>query len=111
MAVGAGMYLLGTGTTVLVVLIQTIFHKDLWVVKQATRAQVVFQVQNEKEAFEKISRELETYSICMHQFKWQWKGNDMFHLRCQVVIPPQYGREEIAEIFMQIKEVEAFEVI
>jgi len=47
----------------------------------------------------------------MHQFKWQRKGNDMFHLRCQVVIPPQYGREEIAEIFMQIKEVEAFEVI
>ena len=111
MAVGAGMYLLGTGTTVLVVLIQTIFHKDLWVVKQATRAQVVFQVQNEKEAFEKISKELETYNICMHQFKWQRKGKDMFHLRCQVVIPSQYGRGEIAEIFMQIKEVEAFEVI
>lgn len=111
MAAGAGMYALSIGTTLLVVLIQMIFHKDLWVVKQATRAQVVFQVKNEKQAFGKIAKELENYNICMHQFKWQRKDNNLFQLRCQVVIPSQYEREEIAEIFMQMKEVEGFEVI
>lgn len=111
MAVGAGMYAISIGTTLLVVAIQMVFHKDLWIVKQATRAQVVFRVENEKKAFEKISKELNEYNVCMHQFKWERKGKNEFQLRCQVVIPAQYSREEIAGIFTGMAEVEAFEVI
>lgn len=111
MAVGAGMYTLSIVTTILVVLIQMVFHKDLWIVKQATRAQVVFRMENEKQAFEKITKELEEHRVLMHQFKWERKGKNEFQLRCQVVIPADYTREEIVGIFTGITEVESFEVI
>ena len=111
MAAGAGMYALSMITTLLVLLIQMVFHKNLRIVKQATRAQIVFRVANEKSAFEKITKELEQYSICMHQFKWERKGKNEFQIRCQVVIPANYSREEIVGIFTGITEVEAFEVI
>ena len=111
MAAGAGMYALSMITTLLVLLIQMVFHKNLRIVKQATRAQIVFRVANEKSAFETITKELEQYSICMHQFKWERKGKNEFQIRCQVVIPANYSREEIVGIFTGITEVEAFEVI
>lgn len=111
MAVGAGMISIGIATTALVVLIQTIFHKDLWVVKHAKRAQVVFLVENEKYAFDKITKELEHYNITMQQFKWQRKGDRLFQLRCQVIIPSKFEKEEIAEVFMKMPEVDAFEVV
>lgn len=60
------------------VLIQTVCHKDLWIVKQATRARVVFLVSNEKDAFGKISSDLNGYNISISQFKWERKGKNVF---------------------------------
>ena len=111
MAMGAGMYGIGIVTTILVVSIQTLFHKNLWVVKQATRAKAVFLLTNEKEAFEKVTKELGSYDISMNQFKWERKGENVFQLRCQVLIPSKYGKEDIFEIFTGLEEVESFEVI
>lgn len=111
MAVGAGMYPISIGTTLLVVLIQTVCHKDLWVVKQATRARVVFLVSNEKDAFGKISSELNGYNISISQFKWERKGKNVFQVRCQVLIPARYSKEEIVNLFAGLDEVESFEII
>lgn len=111
MAMGAGMYGIGIVTTILVVSIQTLFHKNLWVVKQATRAKAVFLLTNEKEAFEKVTKELGSYDISMNQFKWERKGENVSQLRCQVLIPSKYGKEDIFEIFTGLEEVESFEVI
>lgn len=111
MAVGAGMYGIGIVATVLVVTIQTLFHKNLWVAKQATRVRVIFLIPSEKKCFERISKELDGYNLCMDQFKWERKGKNEFQLRCQVVIPAKYTKEEIVEIFTGLEEVESFEII
>ena len=111
MAFGAGMYALGAGTTLIMLVLQWALHKNLWIVKQPTRAQVNFRLSNDRQAYEKVSNELEQYKISMYQFKWERKSNDTFLLRCQVVIPSGFTRDDIVEIFTGMEEVETFEVI
>ena len=111
MALGAGMYVLGIGTTFIMLITQWVLHKNLWIVKQSTRAQVSFRLSNDRQAYEKISKELEKYKITMSQFKWERKSNKTFQLRCQVFIPSGFSREDIVSIFTGMEEVETFEVI
>lgn len=111
MALGAGMYVLGIGTTLIMLITQWLLHKNLWIVKQPTRAQVSFRLNNDRQAYEKVSNELEKYHITMSQFKWERKNNNTFQLRCQVFIPSGFSREDIVGIFTGMDEVETFEVI
>ena len=80
-------------------------------VKQATRARVVFQITNEKKGFEKITRELNEYNVSINQFKWERKGKNVFQLRCQVLVPAKYSKEDIVEMFTKMEELESFEII
>lgn len=111
MAFGSGMYALGTGTTLIMLVLQWALHKNLRIVKQPTRAQVSFRLNNDRKAYERVSNELERYKISMYQFKWERKSNDTFLLRCQVVIPSGFSRDDIIGIFTGMDEVETFEVI
>lgn len=111
MAIGAGMYALGTGTTVMVVLGQMFLHKNLWIVKQPVRAMAAFHIENGKGGYERITKELEQYGIHMNQFKWQRKNKNSLQLRCQVIIPAKYTRDEIVRIFTNMQELDAFEIL
>lgn len=111
MAFGAGMYALGIGTTLIILVLQWALHKNLWIVKQPTRAQVSFHLDNDRRAYEKVSNQLEQHKISMYQFKWERKSNNTFLLRCQVVIPSDFSRDDIVGIFAGMDEVETFEVI
>lgn len=53
MAFGAGMYVLGIGTTLIMVILQWALHKNLWIVKQPVKAQVSFRLDNDRQAYEK----------------------------------------------------------
>jgi len=68
-------------------------------------------VSNEKDAFGKISSELNGYNISISQFKWERKGKNVFQVRCQVLIPARYSKEEIVNLFAGLDEVESFEII
>ena len=65
----------------------------------------------ERQAYEKVSEELAKYKIEMSQFKWERNNNSTFQLRCQVLIPSEFSREDIVGIFTGMDEVETFEVI
>ena len=47
MAFGAGMYILGFGVTALVLGMQYVLHRNLWIVRQTIRAQVVFHIEHD----------------------------------------------------------------
>lgn len=66
---------------------------------------------NEKDAFGKISSELNGYNISISQFKWERKGKNVFQVRCQVLILARYSKEEIMNLFAGLDEVESFEII
>lgn len=111
MAIGSGMYPLGIGTTVIVLLSQLLLHKNIWLCKQPSRAQVEFRVDNDKGIYEKLVKDLEMNKITMHQFRWVRKSKNIMQLRCQVVIPAHFTRDEIVNIFTNMAELETFELI
>lgn len=111
MAIGAGMYEVGIASTVLVILVQTVFHKNLWLFKRATRARVVFVTVQGEGGFDKITQELNEFRVIITQLKWERKENDLCHIRCQVLIPAKYKKEDIVRIFSSMEDVDSFEII
>lgn len=111
MAFGAGMYVMGLGATALVLLMQYLLHRNLWIVKQTIRAQVVFHVEHDAGEYEKVLEKLEGYQIHVQQFKWEKINSDSFQISCHVTIPARYTKEEIISIFAKMPETENFEIV
>ena len=109
MAIGAGMYSVGIGTMLLVIVIQLILHMNLTIFKKPTKGHVLFLLNNDDEVFERIEKELSSYHIRMNQFKWERKSDDTIRLRCQVVIPAKYDKSEVIRIITSFSELETFE--
>ena len=59
MALGAGLYSLGIGTTVIVLVAQVVFHSRLSIFREQTRAMLVFKT--EKGSYEGLLQKLEAY--------------------------------------------------
>lgn len=111
MAFGAGMYVMGFGATALVLLMQYLLHRNLWIVKQTIRAQVVFHVEHDAGEYEKVLEKLEGYQIHVQQFRWEKINSDSFQISCHVTIPARYTKEEIISIFAKMPETENFEIV
>ncbi len=111
MAFGAGMYAIGIGTTILVLLLQFCLNSNLWIVRQPIRVQVTFHFDEENRNYEKLIKKLESQKIDMHQFAWERKNKNAFLMKCQLLVPSSYDRDEIVALFTGMPEVEMFEII
>ena len=109
MAIGAGMYAVGIGTMLLVLVLQLILHMNLTIFKKPIKGHVLFVLNGDNGAFERIEKELTSYHIRMNQIKWERKNEGVIRLRCQIVIPPKYDRNEALRIITNISELETFE--
>jgi len=109
MAIGGGMYGIGVGTMLLVIIIQLILHMNVKIARKPTKGHVVFTLSNDSSDFERIEKELASYRIQMHQFKWERKSKNVVRLRCQVFIPAKYDKSEMIRIITGISELETFE--
>lgn len=111
MALGAGMYAMGIGTTFVMLFIQWVLHKNLWVVKQPTRVQVCFRLPQGVEDYDKLMVKIEYHKMTLYQIKWDKKSSSGSSMRCFAVVPANYGRDDIIRIFATMDEVESFELI
>lgn len=111
MALGAGMYAMGIGTTLIMLFIQWVLHKNLWIVKQPTRVQVCFRLPRGIEDYDKLMEKIESYKMTLYQIKWDKKGSLGPSMRCFAIVPARYGRNDIIRIFTTMDEVESFEMI
>ena len=111
MALGAGMYAMGLGTTVIMLLIQWVLHKNLWIVKQPTRIQVCFRLPQGMEDYNRLMEKSDSYKMTLYQIKWDKKGSAGPSMRCFAIVPANYGRNDIICIFAGMDEVESFELI
>lgn len=111
MAFGAGMYGMGISVTVLILIMQYLLHRNLWIVKHTIRAQVVFHIEHDAGEYEKVLEKLEQYHIHVQQFRWEKINGESFHISCHVTIPAHYTKEEIISIFAGMPETENFEIV
>lgn len=111
MALGSGMYVMSIGTTVIMLFIQWVLHKNLWVVKQPTRVQVCFRLPQGMRDYEKLMEKTDSYRMMLYQIKWDKNGISGPSMRCFAIVPACYGRNDIIRMFTTMDEVESFELI
>lgn len=111
MAFGAGLYVMGISVTILILVMQYLLHRNLWIVKQTIRAQVVFHIEHDAGEYEKVLEKLEQYHIHVQQFRWEKINSESFQINCHVTIPARYTKEEIISIFAGMPETENFEIM
>jgi len=111
MAFGAGLYVMGLGVTGLILAMQYLLHRNLWIVRQTIRAQVVFHMEHETGDYKRLMEELEAHHIHIQQFRWEKIDSESFQISCYVNIPVKYSKEEIISIFAGMPETENFEIL
>lgn len=111
MALGAGMYAMGIGTTVIMLFIQWALHKNLWIVKQPVRVKVCFRLPRGVEDYEKLMEKTESYRMTLYQIKWDKKSSAGSAMRCLAIVPAGYAQNDIIKMFATMEEVESFELI
>lgn len=109
MSIGAGMYIISIFTTIFVAILQLLFHKNLWIVKQANRVGVIFKVSNKQVGIKEVENKLEKYGVSLTQFRYERK-EDYYLLNCQVIMPSKYTKEDIINILTSIDEMVSFEI-
>ena len=111
MAIGSGMYVLGIGAMLLVVLIQLVLHINVGITKHPSKVSVAFAIENEVKAYDKIMDELASHKFSVSQIRWERSSENTLLLRCLVMIPANVKKNEIIDIFMNLQELEKFEMI
>lgn len=109
MAFGSGMYILGIGTTVIVLAAQLIFHSRLGICREQTRAMIVFRTKPCED--EKLLLKLEGYGAKVNSVKWNYKDGNCCQMKCQAVFPDTYSRKEVTDFVFGCENVESFELI
>ena len=109
MALGAGLYSLGLGTTVIVLVAQVVFHSRLSIFREQTRAMLVFKT--EKGSYEGLLQKLEAYGAKVHSVKWDYKNENYCQMKCQAYFPDSCSRRQIMEFVSGCENVDSVELI
>lgn len=109
MALGAGLYSLGIGTTVIVLVAQVVFHSRLSIFREQTRAMLVFKT--EKGSYEGLLQKLEAYGAKVHSVKWDYKNENYCQMKCQAYFPDSCSRRQIMEFVSGCENVDSVELI
>lgn len=109
MAFGSGMYILGIGTTVVVLAAQLILHSRLGICREQIRAMIVFRTEHCPD--ENLLQQLEEYGVKVNAVKWNYKDGNCSQMKCQAVFPNTYSRKEVTDLVFACERVDSFELI
>lgn len=109
MAFGAGMYILGIGTTGIVLAAQAVFHSGLSICREQTRAMIVFKT--DENGYEKMLSKLEGYGAKVNSVKWDYKGGNCCQMKCQAYFPDACTKKQVMDFVFGCENVDSFEVI
>ena len=110
MAIGARMYVLGFEGTILILIMQCLFHRKLEILKDPLRAKVMFLVGDKKEDVETIVQKLESIGIEVSMIKIERKGEKNFQMKCETVLPRNMERDDFTEKIVEIENLLSYEV-
>ncbi|MDO5541203.1 MAG: MgtC/SapB family protein [Eubacteriales bacterium] len=109
MALGAGMYILGIGTTGIVLVAQVVFHSRLSICREQTRAMIVFKT--DQSEYEKMLSKLEGYGAKVNSVKWDYKNGNCCQMKCQAYFPDTYSKKQVMDFVFGCEDIDSFELI
>ena len=74
MAIGAGLYVIGISCAVLIVILQLLLHNRLRLFRTEIHEEIVFEVNNYKDAIDSIEENFETLGIAVEGFELEKLG-------------------------------------
>ena len=98
MSLGAGMYFIGIVTTIVVMLIQLILHKDIGFLQAAHEDQIVVVVKNTEEAQKYILNELKKHEIIIDNIGFDKIDDEYTELTIDVYMPKGFNNEIFVEL-------------
>ena len=110
MAMGARMYVLGFEGTILILLMQYLFHRKFTIFKEPLRAQTIFMVDDEGENVDTIIKRLEAMGIEVSRIKIEKKDENNFQLKCDIILPRKMERDDFTSRIEEISNFISYEV-
>ena len=110
MAMGARMYVLGFEGTILILLMQYLFHRKFTIFKEPLRAQTIFMVDDERENVDTIIKRLEAMGIEVSRIKIEKKDENNFQLKCDIILPRKMERDDFTSRIEEISNLISYEV-
>ena len=110
MTVGIGMAILGFEGTILILLMQCLFHRKLEILKDPLRAKVMFSIGDRKEDVETVVHKLEAMGIEVSMIKVERKGEKNLQMKCETVLPRNMERDDFTEKIVGIENLLSYEV-
>ncbi len=110
MAIGARMYVLGFEGTILILLMQCLFHRKLEILKDQLRAKVMFSIGDRKEDVETVVQKLEAMGMEVSMIKVERKGDKNFQMKCETVLPRNMERGNFTKKIVGIENLLSYEV-
>ncbi len=108
MAIGSGMYALGTLSTILVMVGQAILHSNIGFVTEQIRA--IIAVRATANGEEVILKKFEEAGIVVNSVKWKHIENNEYEVTYKVVFPKKMQREEATAFVFNCGKIELFEI-
>lgn len=110
MAMGARMYVLGFEGTILILLMQYLFHKKFAMFKEPLRAQTIISVGDAKENADTIMKELEEMGMEVSRIKIEKRDASSFQLKCDVILPKMMERSDFMGIMAKMNALISYEI-
>ncbi len=110
LAIGAGLYLMGILTSVLIVAMQIIMHKNFKMLQLPNEETLNAVLTDEKESLEYLHYILAQYEIVITKFSFTRRDNYEVEVEMQVNVPPATNYNELIETFQQSKYFKAISI-
>lgn len=109
MCFGAGMYIVGFATTLLLLLAQFFFHKSVKLAQGYWHGQIDFYVKKGEIDVEEVSARLEDVEINVLRMKCEFMGDKSQKLKVVFAAPMEKSRGEVVKLINSIPHVHSYE--
>lgn len=110
MAIGSGLYLLGVIATILILLLQFLFHLNIKLMKSPSVEKLVLHVSDLTTIDSIIARAFTMRKIKIITTNVTRLRDDLFEIKLYVTFPEQYSLEQILTLMQEVPEVVGIDV-
>ena len=101
---------LGFEGTILILLMQYLFHKKFAMFKEPLRAQAIISVGDAKENVDAVMKELEEMGMEVSRIKIEKRDASSFQLKCDVILPKMMERSDFMGTMAKMNALISYEI-
>ena len=97
MAIGAGLYIIGVVSTILILFVQVLMHRQFFVTKEPIREHLYFVVSDKEDGIHCIQKILKKHQIQVTNIKMERKKEQTVQIEVEVIVPMALNQMQLLE--------------